>query len=174
MALPSRWHHKNLIELDGFSKTNGTAHTDIVIVGSERFQRQVRAALTLLMYRDRDDYLMVIKYLRRIKEAKHSGTQVHEIPPTFYFAPQSAFHSLTWCAGDLVHEAYHCKLYRDYRDNHGLPVPAQVYGGKEAEKQCIKQQLGALEKIGGSMWDRSYLKRQDGSHYTVPYSNRDW
>jgi hypothetical protein len=82
MALPSRWHHKNLIELDGFSKTNGTAHTDIVIVGSERFQRQVRAALTLLMYRDRDDYLMVIKYLRRIKEAKHSGTQVHEIPPT--------------------------------------------------------------------------------------------
>ena len=168
------WHqndHANFYEL---SKTSDAAYADVKVVGSERFQRQIRAALTLLMYKDQDGFLMVKKYLRRIKEANHSGTQVHEIPPTFYFAPQSAFHSLTWCAGDLVHEAYHCKLYRDYVDNHGFPVPAEAYGGKEAEKQCIKQQVATLEKIGGSMRELLSLKGPVGSYYMVPYSNRNW
>jgi len=171
---PSHWRQKDHATFYELSKTSDAAYADVEVVGSERFQRQIRAALTLLMYKDQDGYLMVKKYLRRIKEANHSGTQVHEIPATFYFAPQSALHSLTWCAGDLVHEAYHCKLYRDYVGNHGSPVPAEVYGGKEAEKQCIKQQVATLEKIGGSMRELLSLKGPIGSYYMVPYSNRNW
>jgi len=170
----SHWQQKDQAAFYELSITSDAAYADIEVVGSERFKRQVRAALTLLMYKDRDGYLMVKKYLRRIKEANHSGTQVSEIPSTFYFAPRSVFYSLTWCAGVLVHEAYHCKLYRDHRDNNGYPVPAEVYGGKEAEKQCIRQQVATLKKIGGSTWELLSLGGSVGSYYTIPYSNRNW
>src|SRR5438128_8723965 len=53
-------YHANFYEL---SKTSDAAYADVEVVGSERFQRQIRAALTLLMYKDQDGYLMVKKYL---------------------------------------------------------------------------------------------------------------
>jgi hypothetical protein len=162
--------------LSGFriEKAGLTYQSNFQILGSEKFQRQVYMALALLHEKDLEDYLVVEKYLRRVVEAHHSGTQVAEIPPTFYFAPKSAFRSLTWCASDLVHEAYHCKLYRDYLENHGTEVPQEIYSGEKAETQCIKRQLGVLEKVGASTLERFWLNWQDARYYTVPYSNRSW
>ncbi len=170
------YSEKDLALIDGSLKTNAAdpACSDFVIVGDGAFQQQVRTALTLLMYHDQDDFLKIKKYLREICQANHSGTQVSVARSTFYLAPQSAFYSVTWCAGDLVHEACHCKLYRDYWESWRFRDSNLIVNGKEAEKYCIKQQLKALEKIRAPVWERNWLRAQDGSHHSTPYADRNW
>jgi hypothetical protein len=156
------------------SDRDGSTYWGYQVIGTEKFQRQIQAALLLLTNKDPDDYAIFRKFFQRITESEHSGTWAYDNPATVYIAPKTAFRSLTWCASSLVHEAYHRKLYQDYLEAHGSPVPVEVYHGKEAEKICMQHQLVVLEKVGSSAYEKVWLKMQDGSHYTVPYSNQNW
>src|SRR5713101_3625699 len=150
--------------------SNGDAEIrNFEITGSDIFQHQIRAGLLLLMQKDPGDYLMVKRNLQRIKEGGHSGTRVGENPSTLYLTRKTALRSLTWCAGDIVHDAYHHQLYREYFDHHGAPVPVEAYSGKDAERQCIRRQALALEKLAAPATEQYWLKLQDGSHYSIPY-----
>jgi len=146
----------------------------IQIKGSKRFQRQVHEALDLLMRKDPEDYLIVTQNLQVIKQGEHSGTRVGEMPPTLYLTEKTALHSLTWCAGDIVHDAYHHQLHRDYVAHQGPSVPVEVYSEKRAEQKCNAQQAVALKRLAAPAFEQTWLKMQDGSHYTVPYSNQNW
>ncbi|MCM8766701.1 MAG: hypothetical protein NC917_06120 [Candidatus Omnitrophica bacterium] len=60
-------------------------------------------------------------------------------PPVFFLSPKSAFYSITWCASIIAHDAYHSKLYHDYREKYERPIPYNIYSGFETEKKvhCI-------------------------------------
>lgn len=150
------------------------APTNIEVEGSPTFRRRVREALLLLSRKDPENYLMVTRNLQRIIQGDHSGTRVGEIPPTLYLEEETALHSVTWCAGDIVHDAYHHELYRDYLQEHGPTVPVEVYGGKKAEQLCIERQALSLGRLQAPAFEKLWLNLQDGSHYTIPYSNQNW
>ena len=68
--------------------------------------------------------------------------------PTFDLGTETAYHSVTWCAGAIAHDAYHSKLYHDYRDAYGEPVPDDAWCGQAKELTCNEFQLRVLREIG--------------------------
>ena len=120
------------------------------IVGSARFTDQVQRAVLLLKTRDTNAYALVTNYVGRIEEGKRSGMWAYKIPPTYEMSDASAFYSVTWCAAVVAHDAFHSKLYRDYRKDHSDPVPDSVWTGTAAEQQCMKFQLSVMGHIGAS------------------------
>lgn len=101
----------------------------------------------LLRERSRDGYATVTNYIGIIQEHEHSGMQVHQSPPVFQLNGNSAYYSVTWCAGVIAHDSIHSKLYFDYKKQHpwSLWVPARTYGGDDAEHACLEHQLSVLK-----------------------------
>ena len=142
------------------------------IVGSLRFSNQVHQALLLLESRDTDAYAIVTNYVGRIQQGKHSGMWAYMTPPTYEISDGTAFYSVTWCAATIAHDSFHSKLYHDYRNAHGVPVPDAVWTGKAAEQQCMERQLFVMERIGASKWEIDYAKKQADGHYAK--NNETW
>ena len=150
------------------------------IVGSPRFNNQIRQALLLLKSRDTNAYNIVTTYVGRIQEGEHSGMWAYKTPPTYEISDITALHSLTWCAATIAHDSFHSKLYHDYLKAHDGPVPAAVWTGTAAEVQCMKHQLLVMEHIGASKWEIDYTKTQMDGHYVKDnetfqdYQQRKW
>ena len=146
--------------------------SDPVIVGSLRFSNQVHQALFLLNARDTNAYAIVTNYVGRIQEGERSGMWAYKTPPTYEMSDSTAYYSLTWCAATIAHDSLHSKLYHDYRKAHDGPVPAAVWTGRAAERQCMKHQLLVMEHIGASKWEIDYAKKQEDGHYAK--DNESW
>lgn len=150
------------------------------IAGSLRFSNQVHQALTLLRANDTNAYCIVTNYVGRIQEGARSGMWAYKTPPTFEMSATTAYYSVTWCAAAIAHDAFHSKLYHDYRKVHGRIVPDAVWTGKDAEQKCMKHQLMVMERIGSSQWEINYAKKQaDGSYAKEKetwqdYQKRTW
>ena len=151
--------------------------------GSPEFVQQIDAALTLLRERSPDDFDMVVRYIGRIAQARRSGMNADANPPQLDLNDRTTNYSVTWCAGSIVHDAYHSKLYHEYRDKFGEPVPDSAWRGKDRELECNQLQLNVLANIGAPEFEIEHLRRQDGSHYDLDgdgeetwrdYWKRDW
>jgi hypothetical protein len=150
------------------------------IVGTARFSNQVQHAMVLLRMRDTNAYAIVTNCVGRIQEGERSGMWAYRTPPTYEMSDTSAFYSVTWCAAVVAHDSFHSKLYRDYRKDHGDPVPDSVWTGTVAEQQCVKFQLSVMEHIGASTGEIEYARKQAGGNYVKDgetwseYKRRRW
>lgn len=130
----------------------------MLVQGSAEFQGRVWDAISLLAERAPSDWQLVQTYVGRVSEFRHSCMDVHAIPPTFLLSARAAFHSETWCASDIVHDANHSKLYFDYARSHPGNVPGNVYVGPQAESVCLAAQLSALQRLGAPSSEIRYLQ----------------
>ena len=146
------------------------------VVGDPKFQDRIREALSLLKSRDRHSYDIVSGYVGRIEQAAHSGMRATANPPTFFMSDSSALHSVTWAAASIAHDAYHSKLYFDFRGAHpGSPVPRAIWTGTAAEVKCNKFQLASMRRIGApqSQIDHALIN-SDGHYIGQERSKRTW
>lgn len=153
------------------------------IEGNERFVEHVGAAMKLIKEKTPRVYDLIQSHVAIVKQAKRSGMWAFRDPPTFEMADPTAFYSVTWCAGSIAHDSYHSKLYRDYLDAKGDPVPSDVWTGREAELKCLSFQLDVLQKIGASEHEIKHCRAQDGQHFDIDkdgkyewsdYFQRNW
>jgi hypothetical protein len=142
------------------------------IVGSLRFSNQVYQALLLLQAKDTNAYAVVTNYVGRIQEGERSGMWAEKSPPTFALSSTTAFYSLTWCAATIAHDSFHSKLYHEHRKISGRKVPAEVWTGRAAERQCMAHQLLVMERIGASQRELDHARQQADGHYVK--DNESW
>jgi hypothetical protein len=149
------------------------------IQGTTQFGEQVEKALTLIRGRSPVGYATVTNYVGIIQEHKHSGMELHHSPPIFQLNTNSAYVSVTWCAGVIAHDSFHSKLYFDYKKQHPwvLWVPGKVHGGEQAERACLEHQLVVLANIGAPdseiNWCRQCMS-QTNQYWKVKYKDRNW
>ena len=67
----------------------------IEVRGSTIFKNQVNDSLKLLKDKAPDAYDIVLNYVGRIEQGKHSGMWAYKNPPTFELNDHSAFYSIT-------------------------------------------------------------------------------
>ncbi|MBI1176815.1 hypothetical protein GC207_05180 [bacterium] len=150
------------------------------VVGTVRFKRQVHRAIALLRQRDEAAYQIVTNNIGRIEEGDRSGMRAYATPPVYVMSDVTAFYSLTWCAATIFHDSIHSKLYHNYQKAHPGPVPDSVWVGRAAERQCMEQQIEAMQLLQASDWEISHAKAQGDGHYVInaeswqEYSNRNW
>jgi hypothetical protein len=155
----------------------------VEVRGSPEFVGRIKAALQLLCDRSPDEFDIVQKYVGRIQQAERSGMNADAHPPTLDLSDRTSNYSLTWCAGSIVHDAYHSKLFHDYRTEFGEPVPDSAWRGKAREMECNQLQMSVLKNIGAPAFELEHLSRQDGGHFDLDgdgeetwndYYKRDW
>ncbi|MEL6110262.1 MAG: hypothetical protein AAFU85_30000 [Planctomycetota bacterium] len=151
------------------------ANTPPKIEGNQRFVEQVGSAMKLMKDKTPRVYDLIQKNVAIVKQGKRSGMWAFRDPPTFEMADPTAFYSITWCAGSIAHDAFHSKLYRDYLDAKGRPVPNAVWTGREAELKCLSFQLDVLEKVGASRREIEHCRAQNGEHFDIDKDgNYEW
>ena len=159
------------------------SHNGIQIVGSPRYLKQVREALDLLKAKAPEELALVAEFVSVIEEGDRSGMWADRDPPTYVMSETTAFYSITWCAGTIVHDSYHSAMYHRYLREHGTPVPRKVWTGQLAEQTCNARQMKALKKIGAPKHEIEHLSSMDGTHYDLDgdgvetwndYRLRDW
>jgi len=136
----------------------------IAIEGDQKYKAHLSKCLNLIKNRSKEDYDFVVKHIGIIKQNPRSGMQAWKSPPIFLLSNKSAFHSLTWCASAIAHDAYHSYLYQENKPAGGGHPPYETWGGFSAERKCNKYQISVMRKIGGSESDITYLINQDGTH----------
>lgn len=136
----------------------------IAIEGDSKYKNQITKCLNLIRNHSKEDYSFVVKHIGIIKQHPKSGMFAWKSPPVFQMSNKSAFHSLTWCAGGIAHDAYHSYLFRENKVEGEKYPPYETWGGFSAEKKCIQYQISVMRKIGGSESDIKYLEAQDGTH----------
>ena len=155
----------------------------IQISGDSKFNKQITLALELLRKDSPSTYFYVKNYIGRIKQHEKSGMDVYSDPPTYNVSNKTAFHSLSWCASTIVHDAYHSYLFHEYKINNKGKVPYDAWGGTNAELKSIKVQIFAMKEIRAPQYQIDYLEKADGTHGDVDgdgkltqkdYELRDW
>lgn len=139
---------------------------DPEIVGSDVFRERVRKALDLLKLRAPSAYGIVLSYVGRIEQSGHSGMRADSDPPTFLMSDATAMPSVTWAAAAIAHDSYHSKLYYDYLGTHKGSVPANAWGGIQAEVKCMSHQLVVMQLIGSSRLELNHATLMADGHYT--------
>src|SRR3954464_7225616 len=108
----------------------------VQVCGDKAFITQVEGSLRLLLEKSPDAFRLTQRFAPRIEQCSRSGMRAYDEPPTFDLSPTTANYSGTWCAGSIAHDTYHSKLYHEYRDSHGGPVPDEEWSGKAKELEC--------------------------------------
>lgn len=126
----------------------------VEIIGEPGFFDQTERALSLLLDRAPDAHAKVLAHIGVIEQGEHSGMWAFEDPPMLDVNDRTAFHSLTWYAGAIAHDATHSELYHAYVSEYGFPVPEETWAGVEAEAFCN------IDEDGDCDWD--------------DYRGRDW
>jgi len=83
--------------------------TPAEIVGTDRFEKQVEDAMELLRHHSPDTHRLIQTYVGVIQQGEKSGMCTPMGPPKFEMADPTTFHSITWCAGSIAHDAFHSK-----------------------------------------------------------------
>jgi hypothetical protein len=151
----------------------------VAIQGTPQFDEQVEKALALLKARSPAGYATVTNYIGIVQQNAHSGMEVHHDPPIFQLNTNSAYVSVTWCAGVIAHDSFHSKFYFDYKKQHprAIRVPDDVYGGEQAERACLEHQISVLTDIGAPASEIDWCRQcetQTNQYWKVKYQNRNW
>jgi len=165
-----------LIALTGLPRPRSFHFDNISIRGSPRFQGQVVSALALLRTKSPDGYQIITNNIGAITQSKHSGMAAYRKPPTFELNDQTAFYSVTWCAGSIAHDSIHSKLYLDYlKRNARMNVPTNIWIGEAAEKVCSEHQVRVLIQIGAPSNEITHCIWNPADRYwEVDYQKRNW
>ncbi|MCK4734408.1 MAG: hypothetical protein KAT65_18275 [Methanophagales archaeon] len=153
-----------------------TEPCNITIEGDDDFQQKTKAALSLIEEKDPDAYELIRKYIGTIAPGNASGMKAYDNPPKYVVGERTYNSDTIWYAGTIAHDAYHSKLYDDYKmKNPDKNVPYDVWTGRDAEAQCINFQYNTLKKIGASNYTLNYVKNViDSNFWEIPYDERDW
>ncbi len=136
-APPEEIKEAELIDLTKLSARE-VIYSGIDIIGDEKFIAQVSKALGVVEALSPQDFSFIKRYIGKIEQSERSGMVSDDIPPKFKLADRTAFHSVTWCAGSIAHDAYHSKLYDDYKKVHGAPGHDSNWTLQKEEKECLK------------------------------------
>jgi hypothetical protein len=146
----------------------------IELRGAMHFAQQVSNALALIKSRSPSGYCVVTGYVARIDQSAHTGMAADKRIPTFQLNDRTAYYSLTWCAGAIAHDSYHSKLYHDWiTQHHSRSVPAAVWTGEAAEKQCLAHQKRVMEELGAPANEMRWQARTN-HYWEVDYNKRNW
>lgn len=161
--------------------TYDSTPVDIIIDGSSDCVTRTYQALNLLKSKDIDHYNLAMTYIGKITcttSGAGTGMYAWEKPPRFQIGMDSVNASIPWYAGDIVHDAWHSKLYNDYMataDPSVVYAPNDIWTGETAELACIEVQYESLSAIGGSQAELDWLKEVAKTKYwEVPPDQRWW
>ena len=150
----------------------------IEIIGDELFVKKTEMSLRFIEEKSPEHYAIVTNYISIIKSSEKSGMAANADRPTFLVGPRIAKANIISTLGlkdygsSIVHDAYHSKLYNDYRLKFGLPVPDNVWTGREAENACLDIQIDFLKKAGTHQRSlEAFAKMKNVDYFTI---ERTW
>ena len=149
------------------TESSVSLETSVEIVGSDEFVSQTKQALYLLKTKANDAFLKIETYVGVIEQGERSGMWAAEDPPRYEVSDDTSFHSVTWYASTIAHDATHSELYHAYLQENGAPVPAEVWTGVAVENFCNAYQLSVLEAIDAPQSQIDYLGNHDGTHCDI-------
>lgn len=146
----------------------------LMIFGTDEFVEKTEDALSLIRKKSPKSYAIVTNYVSIIQSAKQSGMAAFANPPTFHVGLRSFQSQLSWYASGIVHDAYHSKLYHDYRKQHtSEKVPSEIWTGRDAENACLSVQEDFLKEIDAPAYQIRYVqKMRTIDYFSSP--TRDW
>jgi len=148
----------------------------IEIRGRQAFCDQVAAALRLLRTEVPEAFALCQRHFDLVIMSRHSGVDVGMRPAIVMLGEPASTVSMAYLASDLAHEAMHCSLYRSYSDRDpDRDVPAAIYSGEDAERQCLEYQISVLKQLGETDADASRLRDlMKTKWWNVPWHERTW
>ena len=146
----------------------------ITIIGEDKFIEKTKAALSFIEKDAPKSYWIVTNYVGIIQRYEYSGMRAYDTPPTYLVGQRTSDASLIWYASTIVHDAYHSKLYNDYLKEHGKPVPAGIYSGRDAEDACLSVQADFLRAVNAPKETIRYVLHMKKVDYFSPGVKRDW
>ena len=158
--------------LQGSSEVAG-----ITVHGPQGFREQVAAALRLLDAEAPESFRLCERYFGMVIMSRHSGVDVQARPVIVMLGEWAASASPRYVACTLAHEAFHCRLYWSYREDHpgAHHVPREVFSGENAERECLEYQIEVLRQLGGTDQEASGLRDSLKTEYwKVPWLQRTW
>lgn len=134
--------------------TTTTPPAEIVVEGDDDFVDHANAALDLLEAEAPDSYLQVVEYVDTIMWVP-AGSGMDVFTRTFLAGEVTAYapgydieDQRRWFAGTIAHDSCHSRLY----------ATGQSYIGRDAELECLMDQLDALEAIDDNGVFVSYVQ----------------
>ena len=163
----------------GSSEESGTADKrrellPILIFGTDKFVEKTEDALFFIKEKSPRSYELVTNYVSIIQSAEKSGMRAYNNPPTFEVGSRTAQSDLRWYASSIVHDAYHSKLYNDYRKKFNRKVPSEIWTGRNAENACLSVQEDFMKDAGAPEHVIKYIQKGRTRDYFSDYKNRDW
>jgi len=158
------WGFKELTGIDISPKTKSKFGNDIDIIGDENYVKVIDRCLGLLGSKAPEVLKFVDQNIGVISRSSRSGMHAYENPPRFDFSLNEALHSDEWCAGAIVHDAYHSWLFKKNKLTKNECNTYHLWGGKEAELEAIRYQEKVLISLGASKELIEYARSLDGSH----------
>lgn len=150
----------------------------IEIRGDGNFKDQIIKALDLLGHKAPEYLDLVANNLGVIDyQPNDSRVELYEDKPRYVVTDSVLGAGTIWLAGSIVHDSYHSKLFNDYRELHPSIkiVPYSVYGGRNGENQCVRQQIAVLQKLGAQQSYIDYLNTVVSTEYwTTPHNDKHW
>ena len=146
----------------------------ILIFGTDKFVERTEDALFLIKEKSPKSYELVTNYVSIIQCAEKSGMCAFNNPPTFQVGSRTAQSDLRWYASSIVHDAYHSKLYNDYRKKFNRKVPKEIWTGRNAENSCLSAQEVFLKDIGAPERWMKHIQNGRTRDYFSDYKNRNW
>ena len=138
---------------------------EIEIRGNPIFKYRTKKAIELIKNETPDTYKMVAEFIAIIRQGKQSGMWAFENPPAFEVGNLTYMASRKWYASTIVHDAYHSKLFHTHRREHNLPVPRDVWTGKEAEMKCMDVQEEFLIAVRAPRRTLEHLNRKRTEYF---------
>ena len=146
----------------------------ILIFGTDEFVEKTEDALFFIKEKSPRSYELVTNYVSIIQSAEKSGMRAYNNPPTFEVGSRTARSNLRWYASTIVHDAYHSKLYNDYRKKFNRKVPSEIWTGRNAENACLSVQEDFMKDAGAPERVIKYIQKGRTRDYFSDYKNRNW
>ncbi|MEK6892696.1 MAG: hypothetical protein AABX07_00670 [Nanoarchaeota archaeon] len=135
----------------------------INITGSGKFIEKTIDALEFIRRKSNEDYKKIIKYLKGIKQARRSGMILRKA--IFNVNISSAYYSIEWYAGIIVHDVHHYYLHFIK----GFKWKPKNF--KKHEHLCFDEQIRFLKKAKAPDWMINHVKKSyEAGHWQ--YSKR--
>ena len=130
----------------------------IEITGKESFVNRVKGALRLIEARAPQAWEIVQVYVTKIEAGDRTGMFPYLPGAPAVVSEDTALCSVTWCAGAIIHDAFHAKLFQDYKSAHVGPVPESAWCGPDSEKKCIEFQVTPMRQVGADYREVEYWR----------------
>lgn len=144
--------------LGGETTTTATTLAAPDLDGDDAFIAHATAALTLLAEDAPDAYAAVLTNIDTIRSVT-AGSGMDVFTKTFLVGEETAYapgfgadDQVLWLAGTMVHDACHSRLY----------ALGQPYTGRDAELECLQDQLKAMKSLGSAYFEAYLQELIDG------------